>query len=88
MAEKKAFDHVEDSTSEVMKSLRVPPWCPFCGLPMKGKSTQKFYDFGCCIVCFIHFVEHREQRWRDGWRPTRADVDAMHASLEKREEEE
>ena len=61
MDDEKPFDY---------HSLRVPPWCPQCGLPMKGKSTGTFYSFGVCSMCFIAFIEHREQRWKDGWRPT------------------
>lgn len=57
--------------SDSLSSLRVPCWCPLCGFPMRGsKSTSAFYDFGVCYLCFIDFIEHREQRWRDGWRPT------------------
>jgi hypothetical protein len=38
---------------------------------MKGhKSTMSFYDFGVCMNCFIEFIEFREQRWKDGWRPS------------------
>lgn len=50
-------------------SLRVPAWCPHCSGPMKGKSTQTFYNFGVCVYCFIEFIEGREERWKDGWRP-------------------
>lgn len=57
-------------------SLRVPCWCPQCGMSMKGKSTQTFYNFGVCINCFIHFIEGREQRWKDGWRPSSEEMKA------------
>lgn len=57
--------------SEEARSLRVPSWCPVCQLVMKGsKSTRSYYDFGCCINCQIEFVDGREQRWKDGWRPS------------------
>ncbi len=60
------------------QSLRVPCWCPQCTLPMKGKSTNTFYSYGVCIVCFIEFIEGREQRWKDGWRPSPEEL-AAHA---------
>lgn len=41
---------------------------------MKGRSTGTFYSYGCCIECFIEFVEGREARWKDGWRPTAEDL--------------
>jgi len=52
------------------KELRVPAFCPICGGLMKGKSTFTFYDFGCCVDCFVYFIEGRAQKWRDGWRPS------------------
>ena len=59
------------------RSLRVPCWCPQCGLPMKGgMSTRSYYDFGVCSLCFIEFIETREQRWRDGWRPAPEELKA------------
>lgn len=50
--------------------LRVPMFCPVCKMVMKGsKSVSSYYNFKCCNNCFIEFVEGREQRWNDGWRP-------------------
>ena len=60
-----------------MEEFRVPAFCPMCGQTMMGKSTSTYYDWGCCMNCSIHFIEGREQRWRDGWRPTVAEIDAM-----------
>lgn len=57
-----------------LTSLRVPLYCPICGHIMKGKSTASWYDFGCCIDCKIFFIEGREQRWKDGWRPSEGEV--------------
>lgn len=58
------------------ESLRVPIWCPMCKLPMKGtKSDVKYYQYGCCMTCFIQFIEDREERWKSGWRPTQEEID-------------
>lgn len=51
------------------EDLRVPAFCPICKHLMKGKSTFTFYNHGVCIDCFIFFIEGREKRWKDGWRP-------------------
>ena len=57
---------------------RVPCWCPLCTLIMKGsKSTKTFYDFGVCVNCFIEFIEGREQRWKDGWRPSQEQLNSF-----------
>lgn len=68
--------------------FRVPPWCPICGVPMRGgKSTKAYYDWGCCWLCEIEFVEGREEKWRGGWRPTQEQIDAAHAKLYGRQDD-
>lgn len=58
------------------KTLLVPAFCPICELIMKSsRSTRTYYDFGCCMHCYIEFVEDREERWRSGWRPSAEDLD-------------
>lgn len=69
-------------TDTDLRSLRVPMFCPVCGGMMFGsKCNQTYYDWGCCATCHVMFVEDREQRWRDGWRPTEADISEMRSSL-------
>ena len=63
----------------LLDHLRVPCWCPICEQHMKGKSTYTYYDYGCCIGCFIEFIEGSENRinkWKEGWRPSKEQVDA------------
>lgn len=49
---------------------------------MKGsKSTKSFYDFGVCVNCFIQFIDGREQRWKDGWRPSPEELSAYKANF-------
>lgn len=64
------------------ENLRVPSFCPLCTCVMKGsKSTQSYYDWGCCVNCFIEFVEGREPRWRRGWRPSAEQVESFLSRL-------
>ncbi len=63
-------------------SLMVPCWCPVCSGPMKGKSTNTYYDWGCCVLCHIFFVEGREERWKSGWRPSADDLASFEQSME------
>lgn len=63
-------------------SLRVPAFCPLCGLVMKGnKSNSTYYDYGTCVNCFIEFIEGREQRWNDGWRPSVEQVERLKSDV-------
>ena len=59
---------------------RTPTWCPVCDLVMKngpGGDDKTYFKFGCCRYCFVEFVEHREDRWLAGWRPTPEQVARM-----------
>ncbi len=58
---------IDQSTRDEYK---VPLYCPVCSWIMKGsKSTDTYFKFRCCSPCHMDFVEHREERWKDGWRP-------------------
>lgn len=59
---------------------RTPSWCPICELVMKsgsGGDDKTYFKWGCCRYCYVEFVEHREERWTDGWRPTPEQVAKM-----------
>ena len=44
--------------------------CPTCGSFSKGVMDDVcFSKFDCCNVCYIRYVEGREDRWSKGWRP-------------------
>ena len=44
--------------------------CPVCET-YSFKSADDVYmtKFSCCYKCYIQYVEHREERWKNGWRP-------------------
>lgn len=66
-----------DSLSE----HRVPIRCPMCSYLMKGKSTNTWYSWKCCMDCFIEFIEGREERWKSGWRPTDEQISSYIAKI-------
>jgi len=44
--------------------------CPVCGLySLLSKDDVYMTKFECCFECYINFVEDREDRWKNGWRP-------------------
>jgi|TARA_R110000823_G_scaffold190447_2_gene322107 hypothetical protein len=44
--------------------------CPVCLNKLKTINDDIYYTkFDCCEKCYINYVEHREKRWLDGWRP-------------------
>ena len=44
--------------------------CSVCGaFPKKSTDDVCFIKFDCCHRCYIQYVESREERWKEGWRP-------------------
>lgn len=69
---------------KLRESLRAPMWCPICQITMKngsGGDDRTLYKWGCCRYCFVEFVEHREERWSAGWRPSKDDLDRLYVKM-------
>ena len=44
--------------------------CPICTkYDLKARDEIFILRWECCESCHIKYVEGREQRWRQGWRP-------------------
>lgn len=44
--------------------------CSVCGsFPVKSMDDICLTKFDCCNTCYIQYVEDREERWLEGWRP-------------------
>ena len=44
--------------------------CPICtNYDLKARDEIFILRWECCERCYIKYVEGREQRWRQGWRP-------------------
>ena len=44
--------------------------CPVCsGLIRKINDEIYLLQYDCCDKCYVQYVEDREQRWLEGWRP-------------------
>ena len=56
--------------------------CPVCKTYSFSRRDDLYMNrFKCCERCYIFFVEHREERWREGWRP---DEDQVKDSLRRK----
>jgi hypothetical protein len=46
--------------------------CPTCNT-YSFKSVDDLYmtKFDCCFKCYVQYVEDREDRWKNGWRPSK-----------------
>ncbi len=44
--------------------------CSVCGVfPKKSMDDVCLIKFDTCNSCYIKFIEGREERWHEGWRP-------------------
>ena len=44
--------------------------CPVCTKRLKTVKDDIYNNkFECCHKCYINYVEGREERWLEGWRP-------------------
>jgi phage FluMu gp28-like protein len=44
--------------------------CPVCETYSFDKRDDLYVNkFECCWMCYIQWVEGREERWKKGWRP-------------------
>jgi len=44
--------------------------CPVCKIySFKIEDDMYMAKYECCTDCYIQYVEDREERWEQGWRP-------------------
>ena len=44
--------------------------CPTCNRKIKTINDDIYFTkFDCCEKCYINYVDGRERRWLEGWRP-------------------
>lgn len=55
----KKFDSVE--------STRTCPVCDTYSFDLKDDLYMT--KFQCCFTCYVEYIEDREDRWKQGWRP-------------------
>ena len=49
------------------ESNRSCPVCSTYSFDVRDDVYMNKYD--CCRVCYINYIEDREERWQSGWRP-------------------
>ena len=44
--------------------------CPVCeSYSLEMRDDVYMTKFDCCFKCYVKWVEGREERWKEGWRP-------------------
>ena len=68
--EEKKIDHKGFKVSESFLSRDSNRKCPVCGKYSFSKKDDLYMNkFECCFECYVQYVEGRESRWKEGWRP-------------------
>lgn len=63
---------------DVIKS--TPLFCPICEAIMKFfYDEESFKKFECCDSCSNYFVYPNMEKWKNGWRPSKDDVQSKFA---------
>lgn len=53
-----------------------PAFCPCCLRPMRDVTDPSSYEANsCCFSCDIKFARPNIAKWKEGWRPSREEVD-------------
>jgi hypothetical protein len=57
-------------TKKLIKKDNVRRTCPVCDTySFDTKDDVYMKKFECCYKCYIQYVDGREERWKNGWRP-------------------
>ena len=52
------------------ESINWDRTCSVCDKhTIEKRDDIYFLKFDCCLVCYVKYVEDREERWSSGWRP-------------------
>jgi len=43
--------------------------CDICSNILKQQDMLYETKYECCRNCYVQYVENREERWKQGWRP-------------------
>ena len=44
--------------------------CPICSkMFFRVMDDVTMTKYNCCFACYVKYVENREERWLEGWRP-------------------
>tara|TARA_R100000995_G_scaffold70307_1_gene38889 strand:- start:9704 stop:10084 length:381 start_codon:yes stop_codon:yes gene_type:complete len=70
---KEAEDKINEDGFFITRNLinkEIKRVCPVCDTySFSGRDDLYMNKFECCYKCYIQWVEGREEKWLEGWRP-------------------
>jgi hypothetical protein len=56
----------------------VPTFCPTCRFLLRDRSDVfSFLKYTCCSDCSLEWAQPNRQKWTEGWRPSKTDIDVF-----------
>jgi hypothetical protein len=57
--------------SKPLSNKKTERVCPVCKTYSFSSQDDLYMNrFQCCSKCYFDFVDHQEDRWKSGWRPS------------------
>ena len=53
---------------------KVSLTCPNCSSLVKSSDKKYFDKYSCCEVCSEFFAHPNKEKWFQGWRPSKAEI--------------
>ena len=85
--DKSAKKWEETTIGDIVISKRRPQQkenrtCPVCKTySFSGRDDLYMNRFESCYPCYFEFIEHNEEKWDNGWRPS---TEQLNAALRRR----
>ena len=72
----KNFKIIDGITVIIPESYTPSPKdCEICGLAFRHQEDYAEHErYGCCIDCSLHFMQPNRKKWKNGWRPSKEEV--------------
>ena len=52
--------------------------CPICSLAFRHQEdVLEHKKYGCCLDCSLHFMQPNRKKWKNGWRPSKEEVERV-----------
>ena len=72
--------------SEDSEDITSPLFCEICKFVMNRAEDSDCYDkFKCCYECTLKFAQPMQDRWSNGWRTKKRDIEKHKAEIESRQ---
>lgn len=54
----------------------IPFECSVCETLMKDATDVDYFkEYSCCSFCGVFFAEGNKEKWKQGWRPTKEEIE-------------